>query len=333
MTTFQRSIRMVLAVALLGLGQLGFAVAARAADLPKCDPDPTREAVPTISCFTIDPHDTDPQILDTPTPPGTRGNHRVFLEPKDSRVGRLLVFLPTGGVNNVPSEFSHLGTEAGRLGYHTILLAYRNEAPIAFAPPLGCGPSPAPNPASPDCAIKMRLELLEGDGESSIVDVDRANSIENRLNKLLQYLAANHAEDGWAEFLDTNGEPKWSETVIAGSSLGAGQAAIIAEQHEVYRAALLHGWVDARHGRVKRVATPSNRYFTLIHQRENFFGRTCYAYFELGLAPSCPLADYAVLPAQSCPADFPVLAANPLWIEKRQPPFGTPLHVFSLKPG
>jgi hypothetical protein len=323
---FQRSIRTVVAVALLGLVQLGSAATARAADLPKCDPDPTREAVPTISCYTIDPHDTDPQILDTPTPPGTRGNHRVFLEPKASRVGRLLVFLPTGGVNNVPSEFSHLGTEAGRLGYHTILLAYRNEAPIAFPPPAGCGPSPAPNPVSPDCAIQMRLELLEGDGDSSIVDVDRANSIENRLDKLLQYLATNQPDDGWAQFLDTNGQPKWSETVIAGSSLGAGQAAIIAQQHKVYRAALLHGWVDASHGWVTlggAEKTPSANYFTLIHARENFFARTCPAYEALGLTPNCPLAEFPI----------PIIPTNPLFIENREPPFGTQMHVFNLTPG
>jgi hypothetical protein len=242
-------------------------------------------------------------------------------------------------VNNKPSEFSFLATEARRLGYHTILLAYRNEAPIAASPTAvppalpGCGPFELPTPPGSTCARDTRMEILTGDDVSTVVSVDRANSIENRLNKLLQYLAANHPDDGWAEFLDTNGEPKWSETVIAGSSLGAGQAAIIAEQHEVYRAALLHGWVDARHGWVKRVATPSNRYFTLIHQRENFFGRTCYAYLALGLAPSCPLPDFPVIPAQSCPADFPVIPANPLWIEKRQAPFGTPLHVFSLKPG
>jgi hypothetical protein len=192
-------------------------------------------------------------------------------------------------VNNKPSEFSFLATEARRLGYHTILLAYRNEAPIAASPTAvppalpGCGPFELPTPPGSTCARDTRMEILTGDDVSTVVSVDRANSIENRLNKLLQYLAANHP--------------------------------------------------DARHGWVKRVATPSNRYFTLIHQRENFFGRTCYAYLALGLAPSCPLPDFPVIPAQSCPADFPVIPANPLWIEKRQAPFGTPLHVFSLKPG
>ena len=77
--------------------------------------------------------------------------------------------------------------------------------------------------------------------------------------------------------------------MIAGSSLGAGEAAMIAERTDVFRVALLHGWVDARHGWVKLGATPSSEYFTLIHARDNFFARTCCAYVALGLAPTCPL--------------------------------------------
>jgi hypothetical protein len=174
------------------------------------------------------------------------------------------------------------------------------------------------------------MEILNGKDVSTIVNVDSANSIENRLNKLLEYLVATHpAEERWSQFLDTSGakpQPKWSKTVIAGSSLGAGQAAIIAEQHEVYRAALLHGWVDASHGWVKRVATPSNRYFTLIHARDNFFARTCHAYQEFGLTPSCPLAGFTIPPALVDPT-------NPLLVEHRDPPFRTQLHVFNLDPG
>src|SRR5688500_4485137 len=90
--TFQRSILAAVAVALLGLGQLGFAGAARAAELPVCDPATVDSP---LWCYTVDPHETDPQILDTPTPPGSRGNHLVFLAPEASRVERRPVFLPT----------------------------------------------------------------------------------------------------------------------------------------------------------------------------------------------------------------------------------------------
>jgi hypothetical protein len=38
---------------------------------------------------------------------------------------------------------------------------------------------------------------------------------------VLAYLVANHADDGWAQFVEADGTPKWSQTVIAGASLGA----------------------------------------------------------------------------------------------------------------
>jgi hypothetical protein len=313
--TSQRRILTLAAVALFGLAHLGFAAGARAAD-------------PVT--YTIAPNVPDPAIIDT-TP--TRGNHLIWLAPEERRVGKLLVFLPSGGANNVPTEFTEFGSQGARLGYHTIILAYRNEAPIAALPtatPPGCGPAVLPTPSSPNCARNARLEILDGRDESPIVEVDRANSIENRLNKLLVYLAATHPdEEGWSQFVDNGGaepQPRWSETVIAGASLGAGQAALIAAQHSVHRASLLHGWVDAQHGWVTLGATPSNRYSTLIHARDNFFARTCYAYLAQGLAPSCPLPGFTIPPATVDPA-------NPLLIENRQLPFGTPLHVFNLEPG
>src|SRR3954451_1576132 len=133
----------------------------------------------------------------------TRGPNLVWLANDPARrVGRLLVFLPSGGANNLPTEFKWVGTEGGRLGYHTIVLAYRNEVGINAAPPVGCGPDVDPPATPPNCARDVHRELFDGLGESPVVDVDRANSIENRLTKVLQYLVATHADEGWAQFLD-----------------------------------------------------------------------------------------------------------------------------------
>ncbi len=274
--------------------------------------------------YTIAPGLTDPAITDTSP---TRGDHLVWLAPKARRVEKLLVFLPTGGLTNIPSEFTELGTVAHRLGYHTIFLAYRNEAPIAASPtatPPGCGPNETVAVTN-TCARDARQEILTGDDDSSLVNVDDSNSIYNRLNKVLDYLVHNApASDEWAQFVNGNGEPRWDQTVIAGASLGAGQAVMIAETHDVYRAALLHGWVDARYPWVKRVATPTEDYFTLIHARDNFFARTCYAYVKLGLAPEpCPLEQFPI----------PVPATNPFLIEHLEPPYGLQMHVFNLDPG
>jgi hypothetical protein len=306
--TFQRNIRAVVTVALVGLAQLGVAAGASAAD---------------PATHTIAPVMTDPGIADTSP---TRGNNLVWLAAPERRVGKLLVFLGLGGANNIPSEFEEFGSEAGRLGYHTIVLAYRNEAPVAFPPPAGCGNGVEASTAPHNCAIDARMEILNGTEKSTVVNVNRAHSIENRLNKMLVYLAAQFPAEGWAQFIDTGGlepVPKWSETVIAGGSFGAGQAAIIAAEHTVHRAALITGWADAKHGWVTLEATPSDRYATLIHARDQFFARTCFAYDVLGVAPACPLADFPVLP---------VSPANPSLVEHRPLPFGTSQLVFNLEP-
>jgi hypothetical protein len=307
-----RSILTALAVALVGLG---FAATARAADTPT---------------FVIDPHDTDAAILDTVP---SRGNHLGWVPLANRRVGKLLVFLPTGGQTNIPTEFTELATVGARLGYHTLILAYRNEAPIIALPtanPPGCGDVEVPSQTSPTCAEDLREEILGGGDESSVVNIDRANSIENRLDKLLVHLSKSRlAEEGWSKFVDDPNGPrptvKWSETVIAGSSLGAGEAVMIAERHEVFRVALLHGWVDARHPWVKRGATPSSKYFALVHIRDAFFARTLCAYAELRLVPT-----------QTClPPGSPAPSVDPsLLIENRRPPFReTQVHMFNLTPG
>ena len=273
----------------------------------------------------VDPGLTDPAIVDTPTPPGTRGNHLVWVPSKTHRVNRLLVFLPTGGVNNIPKEFTKLGTEIQRLGYHAVFLAYRNEAPIAFNLPAGCGSSADPKDAPAGCAIDIRREILTGTPSSDLVTIDEPNGIYNRLSKLLTHLATTDNEE-WSQFLDASGKLDWSRTVLTGSSLGAGQAAIIAAEHQVHRAVLLHGWTDAAHGWVTLGATGKDRYFTFIHARDNFFVRTCQAYKTLELTVDCPLAGF---PGPVVPDD-----PNPALLDRRKPPYdGDQIHVFNQPPG
>jgi hypothetical protein len=273
----------------------------------------------TSSARAADPARAIPANVNDPGIDAARGANLVWLAPADRRVGKLLVFLPLGGMNNRPTEFEEIGSEAGRLGYHTIVLAYKNEVPIANAAACGNEVDPLPPPAPANCAINARTEMLDGSTVSPVINVDRANSIENRLIKALQHLVATFPAEGWSRFLDTSGAqpaPKWSETVIAGGSLGAGQVALIAEKHLVHRASMFSGWTDAKHGWVTLGATPADRYFTLIHAGDNFYERTCAAYAVFGMAQACPLTD---------PAD-------PLLVENRQPPFTTPQLVFNIQP-
>ena len=112
---------------------------------------------------------------------------------------------------------------------------------------------------------------------------------------MLEYLVTTYDdEEHWSQFLDADGALDWSETVIAGSSLGAGQAAIIAEQHSVYRVVLLHGWTDANHGWVKTVATTAKRLTGISRsstRATTFFSAHVLRLRETGLAAGCPLAE------------------------------------------
>jgi hypothetical protein len=261
-------------------------------------------------------HSIAPEVTDPAIGTG-RGNHLVWLPADPNRRNqKLLVFMAGGGLTNFPEDWRELGTEGARLGYHTIVLAYRNEAPIAA--PTACGNAEQPPASPPDCALNARREILDGSDSSPVVAVDRANSIENRLIKLLEYLASEHADEGWSQFLDTSGDepaPKWPEITVSGQSLGAGQAILIAMQHSVHRVGAFAGFADARHGWVTLPApapTPSEKFFALVHRRDNFYSRACYAYQGLGLVPTCPL------PGFENAAD----TTNPLLVEKGSPPYG-----------
>ncbi len=85
------------------------------------------------------------------------------------------MFLPSGGATNLPTEFKSVATQGALLGYDTIVLAYRNEVGINAAPPAGCGPAEAPPASPPNCAYDVHRELLDGNNESSVITVDKAN--------------------------------------------------------------------------------------------------------------------------------------------------------------
>src|SRR3954454_14771493 len=300
--TFPRSIQAMVAVALL---VPAFTADARAADVP------THVIAANVNDAGIDP---------------SRGSNHIWLASDPSRrVGKLMVFMSGGGLSNLPEDWLEMGSEGGRLGYHTIVLAYRNEAPIQTLPPDGCGTSVDPPPSPPNCAIDARMEILDGRAESTVVAVDRANSIENRLTKALQSLAATFPAEGWAKFVATSGaeaSPVWSQIVISGASLGAGEAVLVGMLHSVERVVAFQGWTDAKHGWEAIGLTPSSRYFALSHQRENLFERTCFAYVAFGLAQSCPLAGFTV----------PANPATPLLVKNRQPPLGSRQLVHNLEP-
>jgi hypothetical protein len=217
----------------------------------------------------VDPVATDPDItfvVPTTIPPTDPqlARHYVWYNPSAVGNSKLLVFMP--GTRNVPPSWQLLGQEAARMGYHVINLMYQNDVGVDAA----C----KGRDKARDCSEKMRLEILDGIDRSDLATVTPANSIDNRLAKLLVYLKDQFPGEGWAKFL-RSGEPKWEKITVSGQSQGAGQAALIGKLRRVARVVLFSGPPDARVPEevdqwISIGETPAADYFALFHHQDNF---------------------------------------------------------------
>ncbi len=210
---------------------------------------------------TVEPRTTDPDITWAPATDPQLAFHNIWLDPSARRDGKLFVFMP--GTRNVPASWQHLGSAAARLGYYVIGLMYQNEVEVVGV----CTGSSDRN-----CSGSMRLEILDGIDRSTFVNVTPANSIDNRLTKLLVYLDRQFPDEEWSRFLN-HGEPRWSRIVISGQSQGAGEAALIGTLRHVNRVVMFSGPPDARvpdeaDAWVSIGATPAAKYFALFHDRD-----------------------------------------------------------------
>ena len=211
----------------------------------------------------IAPQATDPDIDWVPTVNPQFNHHYVWLDASRPANNKLFVFM--AGTNGRPRGSQLIQQEAARLGYHVIGLMYQNDVAVAAV----CPGNPDPN-----CSGDMRLEIIDGMDRSEFVTVSPANSIDNRLTKLLLFLDAAYPDEKWARFLE-DGAPKWSQIAFGGHSQGAGQAALIGKIRHVDRIVMLSGPPDARvpgepDAWVSIGATPAAKYFELVHQRDHF---------------------------------------------------------------
>jgi pimeloyl-ACP methyl ester carboxylesterase len=123
------------------------------------------------------------------------------------------------------------------------------------------------------CFEKFRREIISGGDLDARVTVDRTNSIENRFLRLIRWLAANRADEGWRQFLAEDAVA-WSRIALAGHSQGGGHAQLMAKDHAVARVVVLGSPKDysRRHGRPAAWygggATPAKRMFALVHRQD-----------------------------------------------------------------
>jgi hypothetical protein len=136
------------------------------------------------------------------------------------------------------------------------------------------------------------------DGGTSIdpaIDNTDAETIVNRLSKLLAYLDRKEPQQGGDGYLD-NGLPDWSRIALSGQSQGAGMVAFIAKEHAVARAVLFSSpWDFVRSGGNARTLapwialpakTPPERWFGGYHAREKEAGLLAKSYAALRIPPA-----------------------------------------------
>lgn len=199
----------------------------------------------------VDPAVTGPNIV------SARGPHRLISDSKATSNGLLLVTL--GGTNSRPSDFVDFANLAASKGYKVASLDYPNSVISTKAREDGV----------PDGFTQFREEIVVGNPVSSIVEVDSANSIENRLTQLLRA-----AGPEYAEFLEGD-KPRWNQIVAVGHSQGAGHAAYLGKRHPLRAVVMLAGPQDTNeHGVSPWLSMPSETapesFFALLHRLDYF---------------------------------------------------------------
>lgn len=175
-----------------------------------CDPD-------SIVNHQIRASVTDPSI------PWELYKHYAWYNPTCSSNGALLLHLV--GTYDNPAKTTRFPQLAANNGFHAVVLKYPNSTSAQ---------SPCRNSADTNCYENFRKEIIEGFDYSNDIAVDSANSIYNRLLKLLSSLHSQQPAEGWDAYYSGN-SILWNKVMISGHSQGGGHAAMIAMTQNVQR--------------------------------------------------------------------------------------------------
>jgi hypothetical protein len=237
----------------------------------------TTTSAQTPKEYRITPSTTDAAINNWNNP------HYAYVPTGTAKNVLLVHFVGTGGSPQVSRRWLQY---AATMGFHSIGIMHSNDETIASL----CG-----NSTDSACYEKVRREIIDGTDRTTLVAVNRTNSIENRLAKALQYLQRTApASENWAQFLTADQTPKWSLVIVSGHSQGGGHAAMIAKWNTVQRVIQFASVADfsTRYlapafwlGQPK--ATPSASFFGFGHTQDESvpWGRLQQNWNALGLTP------------------------------------------------
>jgi hypothetical protein len=217
--------------------------------------------LPVIGRAQITPEAVAPEV----TAPGLSTIHSPHLAVKPAgpvNHHQLLVMIP--GTGDAAGRFRAFDSCFAAMGYYVVSLDYPNNVITTV-----CSKS-----EDSTCFDHFREEIMFGTPVSDKVAVDSANSLVNRLTKLLQYLAKQDA--AWGEFVK-HGQPRWDKIISAGHSQGAGHAAYMGKQFKLRGVLMFSGPQDylqyfnapARWQR-ENGRTQVNRYYAFLHIQDPY---------------------------------------------------------------
>lgn len=161
--------------------------------------------------------------------PSTGEAPHIAINPSSSvdQRGKLLVFLP--GTQGRPGQYTYILRAGVSRGFHAIGLNYPNQTAMGAL----CQVS-----FDPECYWSARNVVVFGGGTSVTGQspVTKADSIVNRLEKLLAWMQTTYPAEGWGQFVLTNGSVDWSKVILAGHSQGGGHVGVLAKSVALNRA-------------------------------------------------------------------------------------------------
>jgi len=192
------------------------------------------------------------------------GPHYALIDPKAKQNGKLLLFIV--GTNGNSDDWIKFADYAATLGYHSICIDYKN-----LVNTVACVES-----RDSACFDGFRQEIMFGSPVSPMVEVDSANSIMNRVTKLLQHLSKTYPGENWNQFLNGN-NIVWTKVVAAGHSQGAGHVVFLGKKYLLDRIIILAGpqdflanfnspasWLS------RNTTTPLSKYFACLHLKDPY---------------------------------------------------------------
>jgi len=122
-------------------------------------------------------------------------------------------------------------------------------------------------PVGPHCRGNMRLEAATGEDFTDEVAIARPDGMMERSFQFVRWLAGEHPEGHWEQFLNAKADGlNWDKVIMAGASHGSTTSARFAKHQRVARVVAFCGPRDQyQEWQSLPSATPKNRFFAFSH--------------------------------------------------------------------